>query len=88
MCHDNNFVEAPQREVTRYLQLEDVIQGSHFQVQTIPIQVACRGFVDIESLEGIKETIVGTINKRLWKAFLQDTMYVPGQYQSLIQYMD
>ena len=71
MCHESNFVEAHQRKVTRYLDLEEEIRRSHFRVKTMPIQVGCRGFVDIKSFEGMKELVTG-VNIRTYRKFLQD----------------
>ena len=72
VCHESNFVEAHQRKVTRYLDLEEEIQRSHFQVETIPIQVGCRGFVDIESFERVKALITCGLGIRKWRKFVQE----------------
>ena len=71
VCHESNFVEAHQRKVTRYLDLEEEIRRSRFRVKTMPIQVGCRGFVDIKSFEGMKELVTG-VNIRTYRKFLQD----------------
>ena len=71
-CHETNFIEAHQRKVTRYLDLEQEIQRSHYRVKTIPIQVGCRGFIDIESFERMKK-VVSNIATKTWRQFLRDT---------------
>jgi hypothetical protein len=48
VCHESNFVDAHQQKVNRYLDLKEEIRRSHFWVKTNPIQVDCRGFVDME----------------------------------------
>ena len=48
------YVNAHQRKVTRYLDLEEEIRRSHYQVKTCPIQVGCRGFVDLEGFERVR----------------------------------
>lgn len=83
VCHESNFVEAHQRKVTRYLDLEEEIRRSHFRVKTVPIQVGCRGFVDISSFEGIKETISNNAKIATWRKFLRDVAIVTirGSYR-------
>ena len=50
VCHESNFVEAHQRKVTRYLDLEEEIRRSHFRVKTMPIQVEIETvYVHLES---------------------------------------
>ena len=71
VCHERNFTEAHQRKVARYLDLEEEIQRSQFRVKTHPIQVGCRGFVDISSFEGIRG-IVSEIQRASWRKFLCD----------------
>ena len=69
VCHESNFVDAHQRKATRYLELEDQIRHAHFWVKTIPIQVGCRGFIDISSFEEIKE-MVCSVSITTWRKFL------------------
>ena len=64
VCHESNFVEAHQRKVTRYLDLEQEIRQSHYRVKTTPIQVGCCGFIDIESFERMKDSVTCSINTR------------------------
>ena len=88
VCHESNSVEAYQRKVTHYLELEDEI---HFRVKTIPIQVGCRGFVDIESFKGIKQLITCSLGIEsffkiiLWPPSRHLTVY--GQVGIIGQYL-
>ena len=76
VCHESNFVDAHQRKVTRYLDLEEEIQRSHFRVKTCPIQVGCRGFVDLASFENIKEIVKWNLGVKKWNSFLREISHV------------
>ena len=76
VCHESNFVDAHQRKVNRYLDLEEEIGRSHFRVKTSPIQVGCRGFVDLESFENIRKIATCNLGVKKWKQFLQEISLV------------
>ena len=71
VCHESNFVDAYQRKLIRYLDLEEDIRQSHFRVKTYPIQVGCRGFIDPKSFEGIKANTMN-VGAKVWRRFLQE----------------
>ena len=69
VCFETNFAEAHQRKVIRYLELEEEIRQSLFRVGTVPIQVGCRGFSDIDSFYSIKQFL--TVTTKEWNSFLK-----------------
>jgi len=71
VCHESNFVDAYQRKKIRYLDLEEDIRQSQFWVKTYPIQVGCRGFIDLKSFEGIMLNSSG-LGVREWMEFLRE----------------
>ena len=76
VSHERNFVNVHQRKVTHYLDLEEEIRHSHYQVKTGPIQVGCRGFVDLGSFESIREIVMCNLGVKKWNLFLQEISLV------------
>ena len=76
VCHESNFLDAHHRKQIRYLDLEEEIKLSHYKVKTHPIQIGCRGFIDVTSFECIREVATQSLGSREWKAFLRNITLV------------
>ena len=74
------FLDAHQRKQIRYLDLEEEIKLSHYKVKTHPIQIGCRGFIDVMSFECTRELATQSLGSREWKAFLRDIPLPAGVY--------